>query len=597
MRTLIVLLVTLLAFTAPVRAQQATQPLAPAQGPLAPVQGTAPTPQTTPATTPGPMALDYSVIDRATVRVFAVHGVGTAAIPTSTGARRLLALPESSHGSGLLVSADGLIVTARHVVRDGTLLAVWVPGYDQAFEAVVVHEDDQWDLAVLAIQGTFRDFVPIAPLNRALRIREQVNAIGYPLDASRTDPQSAQGIVSGVLPTGELQLDIGVNPGNSGGPLIDASEQVVGIVVARGDVEQGVQSIGVAVPVEPIARVLATLTVGSGPVATARLELNDEGHGREVAELVQIIVRVRGTELFRDVERALEGRGTGEVLDRLRRFADHADDAETMALLAAYFWDAAALVLERAGGALRPSQLEAGPDRNLANDLLGRSVRLCFEARRRDATITGRSPFVAWVTYYLRDPSEVPFVGPSTPAPAPAAPSQAASRPQREAPVTPARVLTSQEQVAARDHRLRFETGLLLAIAGRNQNLSGAMTFLALSGSPYTLRFGIVALDLWLGATAGFQQIDSTGLYVGLDLGVSARFAETSGLVLAVAWSPAAVFHFNGTGVGGALGSWRTRVGTQIDSFQFGIEWHGLQESNAYVAHGIGLYLSWGFFH
>ncbi|MBN8614293.1 MAG: serine protease, partial [Deltaproteobacteria bacterium] len=386
--------------------------------PTTPATPTTPTPPATPTAPSGSLTLDYSVIDRATVRVFAVHGVGTARLATSRGGGRLLALPESSHGSGLLVSADGLVVTARHVVADGELFAIWVPGYERAFEAEVVYLDETWDLAVLAIQGTFRDFVPVAPLGRALRIREPVNAIGYPLDASRIDPQSAQGIVSGVLPSGELQLDIGVNPGNSGGPLIDAQEHVVGIVVARGDVEEGVQSIGVAVPIDPIARVVATLTPEAGQVATARLGLANSVHGAEVAELVQILVRVRGTELYADVERALEGRGTGEVLARLRRFADGATDPETMALLAAYFWDAAALVLERNGGAVMPSQLPGGADRDLAYDLLNRAVRLCFESRRRDATIATRSPFVAWVTYYLREPvSAAPRAAtPSTPA-------------------------------------------------------------------------------------------------------------------------------------------------------------------------------------
>jgi len=561
--------------------------------------------QETPPATAGAPTLDYSVIDRATVRVFAVHGVGTARIPTSSGGQRLLALPESSHGSGLLVSADGLIVTARHVVDDGTLLAVWVPGIDRAFEAQVVHEDATWDLAVIAIQGTFPDFVPLAPLGRALRIREQVSAIGYPLDASRIDPQSAQGIVAGVLPSGELQLDIGVNPGNSGGPLIDAQERVVGMVVARGDVAEGVQSIGVAVPVDPIAQLLTTLTPDHGQVATARLSLANRAHGTEVAELVQILVRVRGTELFRDVERALEGRGTGEVLARLRRLADQATDAETMVMLAAYLWDAAALVLERNGGALRPSQLAAGADRDLANDLLRHAVRLCFEAQRRDLAITSRSPFVAWVTHYLREPStDEPFVAPPPPAagrtpPPRAAATGAAVAQARDAEGQPARPRTPAELIRDRDHRLHVSVDILLPFAGRNTAFAGLLSYLGVWASPYTLRVGPVAFDLVLGGSLGLHFV-GTGMlanarvYLGLDLGASMRIGDVNGFVVSGTWSPAVVAPF-GYSPGGALGSGRLRAGAQIGSVHFGLEWHGLQVEGDYVIHAFGLFVSTGF--
>lgn len=543
-----------------------------------------------------PVALDYSVVDRATVRVFSVHGVGTARLPTSSGRHRLLAIPESSHGSGFLVSADGLVVTARHVVEQGNLLAVWVPGHDTAFEARVVHVDEQWDLAVLVIQGTFRDFVPIAPLGRPLRVREQVHAIGYPLDVTRVDPQSAQGIVAGVLPSGELQLDIGVNPGNSGGPLIDADEHVVGMVVARGDVEQGVQSIGVAVPVDPIASLLATLDASTGPLATARLTLTNQAHGAEVAELVRILVRVRGTELFADVERALDGRGTGEVLARLRRFADSAHDAETMALLAAYFWDAAALALERNGGALMASELAPGPDRDLVGDLLHRAVRLCFAAQRSEPAIVTRSPFVAWVTHYLREPGAAP-AGAAVASPAPSA----APRPRPSVSPAPAvpEPLSPEQMIRARDHRLHVWTDVLLAIAGPQSNVSGVLTRLGLGASPYTLRAGPFAFDFWLGASAGLDYVGATLLRtvrvaIALDLGGSIRVGDTSGFVVAGAWSPSVVFAIGGP-VAGAAGSGRLRIGAQIGSFQLGLEWHGLQVEGDFVVHGVGLHLDWGF--
>src|SRR5262249_53314500 len=80
-----------------------------------------------------------------------------------------------------------------------------------------------------------------------------VYVVGYPLDASRTRPQSQQGIVSGALPDGSLQLGVALNPGNSGGPVVDDKERFLGIAVARADPRAGAQGIGVAIPAEQIA--------------------------------------------------------------------------------------------------------------------------------------------------------------------------------------------------------------------------------------------------------------------------------------------------------------------------------------------------------
>lgn len=226
---------------APARAQdpaptwvQATEPdTAEASGEAAP------SPQSASGT------LVYGGIDNATVRVFSVIGVGTARIRSASNIDRLFAIPESGHGSGLLISRDGLVLTARHVVEDAQLLAVWVPGQSRAYPASVVYSDPERDFAVLVIPGVFENHVPLVAPTEALRVRQTVHAIGYPLDARRSDPQSSRGIISGIRPTGDLQLDMALNPGNSGGPLIDESDRILGIVVARGDPSRGVQNIGV----------------------------------------------------------------------------------------------------------------------------------------------------------------------------------------------------------------------------------------------------------------------------------------------------------------------------------------------------------------
>ena len=86
-------------------------------------------------------ALSYGTVDRATVRVFAVHGVTSERVRSRSGVDRLLAVPEAAHGSGLLISEDGVVLTAHHVIEDARLLAVWVPGESRAYPASLVYAD------------------------------------------------------------------------------------------------------------------------------------------------------------------------------------------------------------------------------------------------------------------------------------------------------------------------------------------------------------------------------------------------------------------------------------------------------------------------
>src|SRR5690606_25310334 len=119
------------------------------------------------------------------------------------------------------------------------------------------------------------------------RVRSTIFAVGYPLDATRKQPQSARGIIAGFLDDGTVQLDIALNPGNSGGPIIDELDAVVGMAIARGDVEQGVQGIGFAVPVQLLqaALVEAKRRLAAGEVSTGIAISRDSA--MVVDELVQ----------------------------------------------------------------------------------------------------------------------------------------------------------------------------------------------------------------------------------------------------------------------------------------------------------------------
>ncbi len=526
--------------------------------------------------------LGFSRVDRATVRVLAVRGVGAMRIESDSGQPRMLGVPDAGHGSGLVIAPDGIVLTANHVIEDAALLAVWVPGQDRALPAAVVYRDEARDLAFLAVSGSFEDYVELEP-TVPLRVRQQVHAIGYPLDVRRTDPQSSRGIVAGESPDGFIQLDMALNPGNSGGPLIDADERVVGMVVARGNPEAGVQSMGFAVPLAPIAQAYEAHVRAPGALDAAQRELADTARTHEIARLVALLVRVGAVELVHDVIGVLDAGRRSEILERLRALSEHTQDPEVLALLAAYFWDAAAVVLERAGGAMRASQLVAGPERQMVADLMTRAVSLCHRAVSLDPLIARRSPFVARVVYYF-DPASAPAVPvppPPMAAPAPASPPAAAPADCAPSPY--------------RDPRVVLHVGLALLTQPRGGfGLAFGTGNLGVDWSPATLRAGIVAFDFRLGGGMRFGGWGPSFLFgANLDLGGTLRIGDRYGAMIGAAWSPGVLLNGSqATGVTAA--GWRAFAGAQIDVATVGLGWYGMQLDGAPAFHSFELFVELG---
>ncbi len=140
-------------------------------------------------------------------------------------------------GSGVIISADGYIVTNRHVIEDSSLIRVTLHDRHE-YEATLIGEDDETDLAVLKINA--QGLIPAEWGNsHELAVGSIVWAIGSPFGFTQT---VTSGIVSGKnrLTFDErtrtfrnfqelIQTDAAVNPGNSGGPLVDANGKVIGI--------------------------------------------------------------------------------------------------------------------------------------------------------------------------------------------------------------------------------------------------------------------------------------------------------------------------------------------------------------------------------
>ena len=169
--------------------------------------------------------------------------------------------PREGSGSGVLFTPDGYLLTNAHVVRGAhRLRALTMDG--GAHDASPIGSDPATDLAVLRVEG---DGLPYAELggSAALRVGQLVIAIGNPLGFSST---VSAGVVSalgrvmraqnGRLMENIIQSDVALNPGNSGGPLVDSRGRVVGINSAM---ILGAQGLSFSIPVDTARWVLAEL--------------------------------------------------------------------------------------------------------------------------------------------------------------------------------------------------------------------------------------------------------------------------------------------------------------------------------------------------
>ena len=157
-----------------------------------------------------------------------------------------------SLGSGVIVSADGYVLTNNHVVDRGVEVTVTMPD-KRELRAKVIGADEATDIAVLKIEASNLPTMPWGD-SAQLKVAEWVLAIGNPFQLNQT---VTLGIVSatgrrleGRLATYEdfIQTDAAINPGNSGGALVNARGELVGINTAIFSETGGYQGIGFAVP-------------------------------------------------------------------------------------------------------------------------------------------------------------------------------------------------------------------------------------------------------------------------------------------------------------------------------------------------------------
>ncbi len=166
--------------------------------------------------------------------------------------RRRNSRTETNLGSGVIISADGYIITNQHLIEGADEILVSLSD-GRSGQAVLIGKDRETDIAILRIPINGLSPIKVA-YNQPVRVGDVVLAIGNPLNVGQT---VTMGIISATgrnrlgLNTFEnfIQTDAAINPGNSGGALVDARGQLIGINTAIFSQTGGSQGIGFAIPI------------------------------------------------------------------------------------------------------------------------------------------------------------------------------------------------------------------------------------------------------------------------------------------------------------------------------------------------------------
>jgi serine protease Do len=186
-------------------------------------------------------------------------------------------------GSGFVISADGYVLTNAHVVEGADDVFVTLTD-KREFKAKIIGSDRRTDVALVKIEGNNLPRLTLGDSSK-LRVGEWVIAIGSPFGLENT---VTAGIVSAISrDTGDylplIQTDVAVNPGNSGGPLINMRGEVVGINSQIYSRSGGYMGISFAVPVDEAIRVSEQLKT-LGRVVRGRIGVQIGEVTKEVAE-------------------------------------------------------------------------------------------------------------------------------------------------------------------------------------------------------------------------------------------------------------------------------------------------------------------------
>ena len=203
-----------------------------------------------------PRTTDDELLDAYSQAVIgAVETVGPAVVNVHRG--------DAGAGSGVIFTPDGLVLTNHHVVHGAARVEVILPD-GRALRADVIGQDAATDLAVLRVDAT----VPWAKFgdSRRLKVGQVAIAIGNPYGFQHS---VTSGVISalgrslrsqsGRLIDDIIQTDASLNPGNSGGPLLDSAGRLIGVNTQIVSPSGAFAGIGFAVPVDTVNRIVPEL--------------------------------------------------------------------------------------------------------------------------------------------------------------------------------------------------------------------------------------------------------------------------------------------------------------------------------------------------
>ncbi len=227
-------------------------------------------------------------------------GPSVVSIVTSSQARSYYGtVDQAGAGTGIIVSADGYVMTNNHVVENVDDVSVIASNGTQYDDVTIIGRDPLNDVAFLKIKSD-TEFKPVVLGNSStVRIGQQVVAIGNALGQYSNTVTS--GIISGIgrpitaeggngqteSLTDLIQTDASINPGNSGGPLLNMSGQVIGINTA---IAENANGIGFAIPINSTKGILAGV-LETGKVNRAFLGVNYLSITPEVAKEYNLSIK------------------------------------------------------------------------------------------------------------------------------------------------------------------------------------------------------------------------------------------------------------------------------------------------------------------
>ena len=195
------------------------------------------------------------------------------------------AAPPQGVGSGFIVSPDGYILTNAHVVADASEVMVKITD-KREFKAKVIGVDRRTDVALIKIDGNGLPTVKIGNSSQS-RVGEWVAAIGSPFGFENSVTAGIISAKARALPDESyvpfLQTDVAVNPGNSGGPLLNVNGEVIGINSQIYSRSGGYMGLSFAIPIEVAMKVKDELQK-FGKVSRGRLGVSVQALGQELAD-------------------------------------------------------------------------------------------------------------------------------------------------------------------------------------------------------------------------------------------------------------------------------------------------------------------------